>query len=371
MATDPLAGFTIGVTADRRSDEQIRLLTSRGATCLHGPVIKTHPLGSEDELVAATRLVIEQPPHIIVLTTGVGVRGWLEAAEAAHLGEALGDVLSSATLFARGPKAVGALSTAGYDATWRAPSARYDDVVAALSDAGMADKRVAVQLDGAGAAGLCEAIEQLGAEVVRVPIYRWSLPEDTGPAERLIRAVVDGRVDALTFTAKPAVDNFFELAALHDLTDEVMEVLATEVEVHCVGPVCATGFTDVGFDLDDVHVPERHRLGALVQMVANSLGGRSREIVIGGVTVRLQGRFVSVDGAESVALTERERAVLTVLLERPGAVYSKAVLLRRVWEGEESNEHVVEVTMARLRQRLGSAATGIETVFRRGYRLAA
>ncbi|MEM9748301.1 MAG: uroporphyrinogen-III synthase, partial [Actinomycetota bacterium] len=83
MTTDPLAGFTIGVTADRRSDEQIKLLTSRGAACLHGPVIKTHPIGSEDDLVAATRVLVDAPPDIVVLTTGVGVRGWLEAAEAA------------------------------------------------------------------------------------------------------------------------------------------------------------------------------------------------------------------------------------------------------------------------------------------------
>jgi len=369
MATDPLAGFTIGVTADRRSDEQIRLLTSRGATCVHGPVIKTHPLGSEDELVSATREVVEQRPDIVVLTTGVGVRGWLEAAEAAHLGDALGEVLAQAELFARGPKAVGALATAGYDAAWRAPSARYDDIIEGLSSNDVSNKRIAVQLDGAGAAGLCESIETLGAKVIPVPIYRWSMPDDTGPAERLLRAVAERRVDAVTFTARPAVDNFFELAALHDLTDDVTDAITNDVEAHCVGPVCAAGFTDLG--IDRVHVPERHRLGALVQMVTGSLGGRSHEIEIGGVMVRMQGRFISVGGDDAVALTDRERAVLAVLLERPGAVFSKAALLKRVWDGDESNEHVVEVTMARLRQRLGAAAGGIETVFRRGYRLAA
>ena len=367
MPTDPLAGFTIGVTADRRSDEQIKLLTSRGATCLHGPVIKTHPIGSEDDLVAATRVLVETPPDIVVLTTGVGVRGWLEAAEAAHLGDELRGVLDGAQLFARGPKAVGALVTAGFDASWRAPSARYTDVIDALAEREPVGKRVAVQLDGAGATGLCDALTSLGAEVVPVPIYRWSLPDDTAAAERLIRAVVDRRVDAVTFTARPAVDNCFEIAALHGLADELAEALRTDVEPHCVGPVCSAGLTDIG--IERVFVPERHRLGALVQMVTSSLGARSHELSIGGITVRLQGRFVSVDGAEAVALTDRERAVLQVLLERPGAVYSKAAILRRVWDNAETDAHVVEVTMARLRQRLGAAAAGIETVFRRGYRL--
>lgn len=367
MTTEPLAGFTIGVTADRRSDEQIKLLTSRGANCVHGPVIKTHALGSEDELVAGTRQLIDDPPDVVVLTTGVGVRGWLEAAEAAHLGDELAAVLHGAELFARGPKAVGALATAGFDAAWRAPSARYDDVIGALAEREPAGKRIAVQLDGAGATGLCAQLADLGADVIGVPIYKWSLPDDTSAAERLIRAVVDRRVDAVTFTAKPAVDNCLEIAALHGLAEELIEALQSDVEAHCVGPVCATGITEAG--IDRVFVPDRHRLGALVQMVTTSLGDRACVISIGGVDVRVQGRFVTVDGADPVALTERERAVLSVLLERPGAVYSKSALLRRVWANDESDEHVVEVTVARLRQRLGRAAPGIETVFRRGYRL--
>jgi len=61
--------------------------------------------------------------------------------------------------------------------------------------------------------------------------------------------------------------------------------------------------------------------------------------------------------------------VLGILARRPGAVVSKKALLEEVWEGE-SDDHVVEVTVARLRHRLGAAGASIETVVRRGYRLA-
>jgi uroporphyrinogen-III synthase len=70
-----------------------------------------------------------------------------------------------------------------------------------------------------------------------------------------------------------------------------------------------------------------------------------------------------------VRLTDRERDVLRVLAERPGVVMSKRALLRRVWGHRETDEHAVEVTVARLRQRLGITGSGIETVIRRGYRL--
>ena len=73
---------------------------------------------------------------------------------------------------------------------------------------------------------------------------------------------------------------------------------------------------------------------------------------------------------EPIALSDRERGVLEVLAERPGAVQSKAALLKAVWGGGENDEHVVEVTVGRLRQRLGTAGLAVETVVRRGYRLA-
>lgn len=364
--TNPLAGYTIGVTADRRSDEQIKLLAGRGAECLHGPVIKTHPVGTDDAMRNATELITDDPPDIVVLTTGLGVRSWLEAADAVHLGDRLHELLASTDLYARGPKANGALVTAGFDVAWTAPRARYDDIIDVLGERGVDGTRIAVQLDGAGAAELCERIEALGADVVRIPVYRWSLPADTTAAERLIRATIDRRVDAVTFTAKPAVENFFEIATHIGAMDDLDEAIHTDVVMACVGPVCATGFTDHGYE--PPLVPERHRLGAMVQLVARHFAARGREIRLGGEPVRIQGRMVYVNGSEPVSLTERERSVLSALLERPGVVLSKHELLRRVWHGAESDEHLVEVTVARLRQRLGAAADGIETVVRRGYR---
>src|SRR3954447_23186336 len=78
---------------------------------------------------------------------------------------------------------------------------------------------------------------------------------------------------------------------------------------------------------------------------------------------------VTVDASVTARLPERERVLLEALAERPGAVVSKRALLRRGWGAGETDEHVVEVTIARLRQRLGVAGAGIETVIRRGYRL--
>ncbi|HUF98295.1 MAG TPA: uroporphyrinogen-III synthase [Ilumatobacter sp.] len=365
MTARQLAGFRIGVTADRRADEQIGLLESRGAACLHGPVIKTHPQDSQEAMRLATQELIDRPPDVLVLTTGLGVRSWLEAADSIQLGNALHELFHTTALYARGPKATGALVTAGFDVLWTAPRARYDDVIDVLTALGVGGIRIGVQLDGAGASELCDTIESLGAEVVRVPVYRWSLPDDLAPAERLIRAVVERKLDAVTFTAKPAVENFFDIAHTVGCYDDIVDALSTDVAPFCVGPVCATGLTNVGIPAP--HIPERHRLGSLVQLLSTFYADRCTEVVLGGTPMSLQGRMATI-GTDVAWLTERERALLVTLLERKGAVVSKRDLLRTVWQGTESDEHLVEVTVARLRKRLGPASMGIETVMRRGYR---
>ncbi len=362
----PLHGYTIGITADRRSSEQISMLTGRGAECVHGPTIKTHPLRPEAEMRAATEAFLADPPEIVVLTTGIGVRGWLAAADSLMLGEDLRRALAGSMLISRGPKARGALVTADLDVAWNAPRATSAEVIDYLAELDLGKRRVAVQLDGAAGSRLMSGLAALGVDAMPIPVYRWSLPDDLGPAESLIRSICEGRIDAVTFTARPAVENFAEIAQSMGRFDEVVEAFERRVRFFCIGPVCASGAVASGFTT--VFEPERSRLGALSMFVTSTLAADNGEIQLGGRRLVMQGRMVMVDGENEALLAARERQLLDVLLSKPGAVHSKDALLKRVWGPAETDTHVVEVTVGRLRQRLGSAGVGIETVMRRGYR---
>ncbi|MEM9520216.1 MAG: uroporphyrinogen-III synthase [Actinomycetota bacterium] len=366
----PLAGYAVGVTADRRSEEQISLLEGRGASCLHGPTIRTHPLRPEEEIRAATETFLEHPPSIVILSTGIGVRGWLEAVELVGLGDAVRAVLESATLLSRGPKAKGAAVTAGFDVEWNAPSALYTEIVDRLVDGGGVDgTRIAVQQDGSRSEPLIAALENLGADVQVIPVYRWSLPEDVAPAATVIKAAIDGRIDAVTFTARPSVQNMAIIAEELEMLDDLRGAFATRVIPFSIGPVCAVAIREAGFG--EPCEARVSRLGALITCVTETLVARSRDLEIGGRSVELRGTSVSVDGEKFEQLSVRERDVLEVLAERPGVVWSKADLLQRVWQQPEGDPHLVEVTVGRLRRRLGIAGEGVETVVRRGYRISA
>ena len=108
-ADDGLVGFTIGVTADRRRDELAALLRQHGARVVLAPALRIVPLADDTELRAATRACLGRPPDMLMANTGIGMRGWLEAAEGWGLAEPLRGALAGAYVVARGPKARGAI----------------------------------------------------------------------------------------------------------------------------------------------------------------------------------------------------------------------------------------------------------------------
>jgi len=78
----PLTGYTIGITAARRREELGMALERRGAKIVYAPAIRIVPLADDTDMLAATRRCLAAPPDIVVVTTGIGFRGWMEAAEA-------------------------------------------------------------------------------------------------------------------------------------------------------------------------------------------------------------------------------------------------------------------------------------------------
>ena len=364
-----LSGYTIGVTAHRRSGEQIQMLEGRGATCLHGPMLDTKPLLPEAEIAAATKVIINDPPHITIFTTGIGVRGWFSAADALFVGEDLRATIAASSVFARGPKSAGAAITAGLDVAWNAPTATIGEVVDELARRGVEGKRIAIQLDGDPDALVISRLEELGAEVIPVPVYRWTMPEDEAAARRLVQAVADHRVDALTFTARPAVENFVLIAREIGAYNKVCEATRSTTTVFSVGERTADAVMEAG--LGHSQYPDRPLLGTMVMRLTELLTSSATELELRGHQVMLRGRELQVGSNEPELLSARERHVFAILASRPGAVFSKANLLAEVWRGDVSDEHVVEVTVGRLRRRLGVAGQGIETVVRRGYRVSA
>jgi len=100
------------------------------------------------------------------------------------------------------------------------------------------------------------------------------------------------------------------------------------------------------FDLDE--------LGARIRAVLRRHSGRAAPALsFGGVTLDPATRQVSRDGVP-VLLSAREFAVLEALMQRPGALLSRAQLEDRLYGwGEEIESNAVSVYIHQLRRKLG------------------
>jgi uroporphyrinogen-III synthase len=352
----PLTGFTVGITGHRRWEEQAEMLGRRGAQVQHGPVMHTNLLHDADETVRATEQVLAAPVDHVVLTTAVGTRSWFAAADSAGLDVALVAACRRANVLARGPKARSAAIGAGLDVHWQAPGETSAELLARLAELGVAGTRVVVQRDG-GEPVLADGVRTLGAEVVDVPVYRWQLPDDPAPAQRLIDAAIGGRLDAMTFTCAYGVGATFALA---DDPDALAAALDGPVRAVAVGPVTAAALRRHG--VVNVVEPERARLGAMIQALVADLSRAHRILRLGPVEGRWQGAAVVHHDESVVTLTPGEARVLDVLLERAPAVVPKAELV-----DEGVDEHAAEAAIGRLRAKLGPLGPGIRVVRRRGY----
>jgi uroporphyrinogen-III synthase len=267
----PLAGVRVGVTADRRADDQIDLLHRRGATTRHAATMRIVPLADDTELAATTRALVDAPPAVVVATTGQGFRGWLEVADEWGLGERLRAVLGDATLLARGPKARGAIRGSGLREAWSADATESSPEVLEHLLAGgagpLVGTRVAVQLHGDPMTSFLAALREAGADVVEVHVYRWEPPPDLPAVDALIAAIVDRELDTVTFTSAPAVEGLLYRAEVVGRAEELLAALrggpdGAGVLACAVGPVTAAPLDARGVPSI---APDRFRLGAMVR----------------------------------------------------------------------------------------------------------
>ena len=371
----PLAGYTVAVTAARRREELVSLLERRGARVVCAPAIRIVPLSDDTELLRATRACLAEGLDVAIATTGIGFRGWLEAAEGWGLGDRLHARLTEATLLARGPKARGAIRAAGLVEAWSPEGESTCEVLDYLlsgrpfGSTGLEGRRIAVQLHGEPLLDVVEALEAAGAQVVQVPVYRWELPADLAPVHRLVDLVLTRQVDAVTFTSAPAAASLLAVAASLGERDGVVGALRGDVLACCVGPVTAAPLRrhDV-----PTRQPERFRLGALVREVVSALPAhRTQRLFVAGAHIEVRGHAVVVDG-DVRPVPPVPMAVLRALLAQPGRVLSRGALLpalAALSRGGGADEHAVEMAVARLRTALGDPRF-VQTVVKRGYRLA-
>jgi uroporphyrinogen-III synthase len=359
----PLQGWEVAVTGARRGRDLVALFEQRGARVWHVPAVQTVPLDSDHVQRAVTTQALAGPPDVVVATTGAGFAAWLEAADGWGLGEQLHRALADALVYARGPKARGALLAAGLQDAAAVPCDSTWALLEHLLTTDLAGQRLVVQLHGAAIDDFTRTLRTAGADVLEVPVYRTVPPDDDTELQRLVLRLAAREVHAITFTSAAAATNLLDVAARMGAYDALLAALRTML-VGCVGPVAAAPLERVDVP---VVLPGQPRLGALAHVLTEHLQRRAVRLSVAGHDLEVRGQGAVVDGMLR-PLAPAPMAILRALCRHAGRVVSTAELTTCLPGGGDS--HAVEMAVSRLRAGLGDPAC-VRNVVKRGYRLSA
>jgi uroporphyrinogen-III synthase len=233
-------GMRVLALESRRAKEMAALIGTYGGQAVVAPAMREVPLERNREAAQFVAALVDGNFDMVVFLTGVGTRLLAELAETLYTREQFVTALMRTRVVARGPKPTVALKELGSPVhitvpepnTWRELLAALDGDIERTKWQGT---RIAIQEHGEPSADLSKALEQRGARVTRVPVYRWALPEDTAPLQEAVRSIIAGDISVVLFTTSVQIVHLFQIAAANGLEETLQEALR-RCAVASIGP---------------------------------------------------------------------------------------------------------------------------------------
>lgn len=167
-------------------------------------------------------------------------------------------------------------------------------------------------------------------------------------SERFDLVLLDLGLPTIDGQPRDGIDVLRALRARHDTTPVIVLTARDAIEDRVAG-------LDAGADDYLIKPFELNELGARMRAVLRRHGGRAdTAIECDGVRLDPATRQVTLRG-EPVVLSAREIAVLEALMQRPGAILSRAQLEDRLYGwGDEIESNAITVYIHQLRRKLGA-----------------
>ncbi|TVY05522.1 uroporphyrinogen-III synthase [Paenibacillus cremeus] len=259
-----LEGKRIALTGPRKAAELSVIVEKLGGI----PIVRPAQGTVEIEREKVEKKVVELIQHgadWIILTTGVGTEMLVQVAESMGLAEEFVKALSRTQIAARGYKTVKYLKHLGLEPTVRDDDGTTVGILRALMPYDLRGNKVALQLYGDHAPRLVQWLRKSGAEYYEILPYK-HIPPETAIVDTLLKEIIEGELDAVTFTSTPQVRFLMAYARDKGWAKQVTQAFEDGVVATAVGKVTAEALRDEG--ISRVVAPEEERMGSMMVTLA-------------------------------------------------------------------------------------------------------
>jgi uroporphyrinogen III methyltransferase/synthase len=250
----PLFGRRIVVTRSReQSGDLVDMLEERGAEAIQAPTIRIAP---PEDVEALDRACADAGAYDWIVFTSTNAVEYFMRRVLAN-----GDIrdLKGVRLCAIGPSTAQHLSRYGVRVDLTPDESRSEAVIEALKTAGdVRGKRVLLPRSDIAREVLADQLRDAGADVGEVAAYRTLVGSaDRDGDQDIYRMLLDGKIDAVTFTSASTVKNFAKIFGEEQAAD-----LLSATVVASIGPVTAEAAQQLG--IATTVMPERYTVPDLV-----------------------------------------------------------------------------------------------------------
>jgi uroporphyrinogen-III synthase len=260
-------GMTVATFESRMATEISRLIERYGGRPLVAPVLREIPLEGNSVVHEFGARLMAGHIDLLILMTGIGTNSLFDLLKTRYPWPTVLTALQRCTIVARGPKPVAALKAAGLQATLMVPEPNtWHDMMRTLDEhRPVKGLRVALQEYGVSNPDLVKALEQRGAEVFPVPIYKWALPEDLAPIRHALDEIMAGRVHVVLITNAIQVDHVMQVLE-QDGKVEPFRAVLTKMVVASIGPTASERLRHHDWPVD--FEPSHPKMGILIKEVS-------------------------------------------------------------------------------------------------------
>jgi uroporphyrinogen decarboxylase len=263
-------GLKVVSFESRQADELAKLVAGAGGKPIIAPAMREVPLEENIEAFTFAKVLLAGWLDVLILRTGVGTRLLFQTIAMKYDLDEVTHALQSVQIFAVGPKALAALREFGLTPAMVVPKPYTPaDLLAVFDDAfPLNKKRVAVQEYGESDPRLIKQLEERGAQILAVPVYRWDLPEDLEPLRKAVQDIIgngQGGVDVALFTSATQVRHLFKVAKIDGVEDKLTEAFK-HILIGSVGPSASRAIAEQGLTVD--YEPDAPKMRDLVRETA-------------------------------------------------------------------------------------------------------